>query len=144
MKADAKTEAAVKAVLNKLADGYTRRDLETLVAIFAPDPDNIMFGTQADEKRIGLAEIKAQAERDWSQTEANSIEYEWTSISAANGVAWVAADMTFEVKAEGQEMTLPGRLTAVLEQRGDQWLIVQSHFSLPAPGQEGESFPPEL
>lgn len=52
--------------------------------------------------------------------------------------------MTFEVKAEGQEMTLPGRLTAVLEQRGDQWLIVQSHFSLPAPGQEGESFPPEL
>jgi uncharacterized protein (TIGR02246 family) len=144
MKADAKTEAAVKAVLNKMAEGYARRDIETLAAIFAPDPDNIMFGTQADEKRIGPAEIKAQAERDWSQTEAGSIEFEWASISAANGVAWVAADITFKVKVEGQEMALPGRLTAVLEQRRDQWLIVQSHFSLPAPGQEGESFSTEL
>jgi ketosteroid isomerase-like protein len=49
--------------------------------------------------------------------------------------------MTFKVKAGGQEMALPGRMTAVLEKRGDKWLFVQSHFSLPAAGQEGESFP---
>ena len=60
MKANATTEAAVRAVLNKLAEGYAKRDMETLVAIFAPDPDNVMFGTGAHEKRIGLAEIKAK------------------------------------------------------------------------------------
>jgi hypothetical protein len=33
-------------------------------------------------------------------------------------------------------------MTAVLEQRGDEWLLVQSHVSLPAPGQEeGDSVP---
>ncbi len=141
MKADAKTERAVMAVLNKLSEGYARHDWESLKAILAPDPDNIMFGTQADEKRVGLAEIQAQAERDWSQTEAGAIEYGWTLVSAAGPVAWVAADITFKAKVEGQELTLPGRLTAVLEKRGDEWLIAQSHFSLPAPGQEGESFP---
>lgn len=143
MKADAKTEAAVMAVLNKMAESYTGRDWEGLRATLAPDPDTVMFGTQADERRVGLAEIKTQAERDWSQTEAGSMEYGWSSISAAGPVAWAAAEMTFKVKVEGQELAFPGRLTAVLEKRGEQWLIVHSHFSMPAPGQEGESFPAE-
>ena len=141
MEADAQTEAEVMAVLNKLAESYTNRDWESLRAVLAPDPDVFMFGTQADEKRIGLAEIKAQAERDWSQTEAGSIDYGWNSVSAAGDIAWVASDVVFKATVEGQELTLPGRLTVVLEKRGGQWLILQSHFSFPAPGQEGESFP---
>ena len=142
MKADAKTEAAVKAALSKFAEGYTKRDLEGVLALFAPDSDVVMFGTGVDEKRVGLAEIKAQAERDWSQSEATSLTYGWTSVSAAGSVAWVAADVAFKAKVSGQEITLAGRLTGVLENRGDKWLIVQGHFSLPATGQaEGASFP---
>ena len=142
MKADAATEAAVTTVLNKLAEGYAKRDLAGILSLLAPDRDAVMFGTGADEKRIGLAEIKAQAERDWSQSEATSLTYGWTSVSAAGSVAWVAADLTFDVKAGGEELSFPGRVTMVLEQRGEKWLIVQSHFSLPAPSQEeGESFP---
>lgn len=45
MKADAMTEAAVKAVLDKVAEGYTRRDLALLLSAFAPDPDVVMYGT---------------------------------------------------------------------------------------------------
>lgn len=142
MKADARTEAAVKAVLDKVAEGYAKRDLALLRAAFAPDPDVVMYGTGADEKRIGLAEIQAQAERDWSQADATAMTYEWTSISAAGPVAWVAADAAFRMKAGGQEVTLPARLTCVLENRGQEWLIVQAHFSFPATGQaEGASFP---
>ncbi|MFO0794669.1 MAG: nuclear transport factor 2 family protein [Candidatus Brocadiaceae bacterium] len=142
MKADAKTEAAVIAVLSKFAEGYAKRDLEAVLALFAPDPDVVMFGTGADEKRVGLAEIKAQAERDWSQSEGASLTYGWTSVSAAGSVAWVAADANFKAKVGGQEITLAGRLTGVLENRGGKWLMVQGHFSLPATAQaEGESFP---
>ncbi len=142
MKADAKTEKEVLAVLNKLAEGYARRDLNGVLALCAPDPDHVMYGTGVDEKRIGLAEIKAQAERDWSQTEAAALEFSWTSVSAAGNVAWLAADATFKATAAGQELAFPARLTAVLERRGDKWLFVQSHFSFPASGQaEGEAFP---
>jgi uncharacterized protein (TIGR02246 family) len=144
MKADPITEAAVKAVLDKVAEGYARRDLALLLSAFAPDPDVVMYGTGADEKRIGFAEVQAQAERDWSQTESASVTYEWTSISAAGSVAWAATDASFNLKADGQEMTLPARITFVLEQREGQWLIVQGHFSFPATGQaEGEAFPQE-
>jgi uncharacterized protein (TIGR02246 family) len=142
MKADAKTEAAVKAVLNKLAEGYARRDMPLLRTVFAPDSDVLMYGTGADEKRLGFAEIQKQAERDWSQTETASLSYKWISVSAAGSVAWAATDAVLEVKAGGQKMTLPLRITFVLEKRIDEWLIVQAHFSVPAASQaEGASFP---
>ena len=142
MKADATTESAVKAVLDKVADAYARRDLALLRAAFAPDPDVVMYGTGADEKRVGLAQIQAQVERDWSQAEAAAVTYESISVSAAGAVAWAAADAAFRLKAAGQEMTLPARITFVLEKRGAQWLVVHAHFSVPAAGQaEGESYP---
>ena len=142
MKADRKTEAEVVAALNKLSEGYTRRDMNGLLALLAPDPDVFIFGTGADERRVGLAEIRAQFERDWSQSEAASLQWGERSVSAAGAVAWVATDATFNVKAAGQEITLPGRMTCVLEKRGDKWLILQAHLSMPLAGQaEGESFP---
>jgi uncharacterized protein (TIGR02246 family) len=142
MKADANTEAAVKAVINKVAEAYATRNIDTLLACFAPDPDAIMYGTGADEKRTGRAEVKTQAERDWAQSESSRINYETVLVSAAGSVAWAAVDGAFQVKAGGQEFEMPARITYVLEKRGDQWLIVHSHFSTPAAAQaEGESFP---
>lgn len=142
MKADAMTEMAVKAVLNKVAEGYSRRNMDILKACFAQDPDVVMYGTGADERRIGLAEIQAQAERDWSQSDSASMKYTWTSVSASGPLAWVAADAIFDAKVDGQAISLPVRITCVMEKRGANWLIVQAHFSFPAMDQaEGESFP---
>ena len=144
MKADAMTESAVKTVLDKVTEGYAKRDISLLLSAFAPDPDVVMYGTGADEKRIGLTGIQAQAERDWSQSESASVTYDWISVSSAGSVAWAATDASFNLKADGQEMTLRARITFVLENRREQWLIVQAHFSFPAAGQgEGESFPVE-
>jgi ketosteroid isomerase-like protein len=53
----------------------------------------------------------------------------------------VAGRATVQARVDGQDLTLTGRFTAVLEQRGDRWLLVQTHFSLPAAEQaEGQSF----
>jgi ketosteroid isomerase-like protein len=142
MKADAKTEAEIKALLTRLTDSYEKRDLEGFMACFAPDPDTVLYGTGADEKRIGPAEIQIQAQRDWDQTEAISMAFGWTSVSAAGPVAWAAIDGSFNIRAGGQEFTIPARVSFVLERRDDRWLIVHSHSSAPAAGQEeGESIP---
>jgi ketosteroid isomerase-like protein len=142
MQANKETESAVMAVFDRFREAYELRDEQALLSVVAPDPDIVMFGTGVDEKRIGPAEILAQAKRDWAQSEATSLDIGWHQISATGAVAWLAADVAFKVKAASQEMTLPGRLTAVFEQRNSEWLLVQSHFSLPTPGQaEGESFP---
>jgi ketosteroid isomerase-like protein len=142
MKADAQTEAAVLATLEEYKQAYEQRDMDRLLALFAPDPDVVLWGTGADEKRMGLAEIRAQAERDWAQSEAFSLEWGWSSVSAAGSVAWVAVDVVGHVRVGGQEVHLPLRVSAVLEHRGARWLWMQAHASLPAPEQAaGDSFP---
>lgn len=142
MIADDQIDAAVRNVMDKFAESYTKRNLEGVLALFAPDDDVVLFGTGADEKRIGLAEIRRQVERDWSQSEAAVMSYGWISISASGSVAWMSADVTYNATIGGQELTLEGRLTNVLENRHGNWLIVQLHFSLPVSEQEeGESFP---
>lgn len=142
MKADAQTEAAVLATLEEFKQAYEGRNMERFLAVFAPDPDVVLWGTGADEKRVGLAEIRAQAERDWAQSQAFTFEWAWTSVSAAGSVAWMSVDVIGHASAGGQEMQLPLRASAVLEQRGGRWLWMQAHLSLPAQEQaEGESFP---
>jgi len=142
MKANAKTEAAVMGVLNKFMETYQKRDIEGLMSLFPPDDDQIMFGTGADEKRVGRDQIKFQAERDWSQTESLAFNFTWHQISAAGSVAWVAAEGQGQGKAGDQEFQFPLRMTSVLEQRGDEWFLLQSHVSLPSPAQEeGDSVP---
>lgn len=142
MKANAKTEAAVLDVMNKFLETYQERDIDGLMAVFAPDDDQVMFGTGIDEKRIGREQIRFQAERDWAQTEALTFNFNWHHISAAGPVAWVASEGIGKGQAGGQTFEFPLRMTAVFEQRGDQWLVVQSHVSLPSPAQEeGDSVP---
>jgi uncharacterized protein (TIGR02246 family) len=131
MKADNVTEKAVKAVLDKFAESYAKRDLKSAMSLIAPDADVVIYGTGADEKRVGPKEIKAQFERDWSQIEDPALEYNWTSISAAGNVTWAAIDAVLKAKVEGKSMKFPSRITMVLEKRADKWLIVQGHFSFP-------------
>ena len=142
MRANTKTETAVMGVLNKFMETYQKRDIEGLMSLFSPDDDQVMFGTGADEKRIGRDQIRFQAERDWSQTEALAFNFTWHQISAAGSVAWLAAEGLGQGKAGDQEFEFPVRMTSVLEQRGDKWYLVQSHVSLPSPAQEeGDSVP---
>ena len=40
--------------------------IEGFVVLFVPDEDVFLYGTGPDEKHLGLAEIRIQAERDWA------------------------------------------------------------------------------
>jgi ketosteroid isomerase-like protein len=128
--ADATTEAAVKAVLDRLVEVYVTRDVELLRAVFAPDPEVVMFSPGAGRRFVGLPEIVAKAESDWARSDSASLTYRRTSVSAAGSVAWAAVDADFTVEAGGQETTLPVHITFVLEDRGGRWLIVHAHYSL--------------
>ena len=142
MKADPKTEAAVMNVVKQCFEAFTKRDLDSCLAFFAPDPDVVVIGTGGDEKCIGLAEIKVILERAFAQFEDASFNFGWHSVSAAGSLAWVAADIILHVKSSDREISEQVRLTVMLEQRGDRWLIIQWHDSVPDREQaEGESFP---
>jgi len=141
VKAEGNVDKAVRSILQDFSDAYQKRNIEDLIDCFSPDGDVLLYGTGADEKRLGVAEIRSQAERDWAQTESASIVFDWMSISAAGEVAWVAVDGAFNLRIDGQDLALPARITFVLERRDGKWLIAHAHFSIPsASQQEGESF----
>ncbi len=142
MKANEKTEADVLNTMNKYMDAYQKRDIDELMRLFAPDDDQVHFGTGADERRIGRDQLKIQAEQDWSQTDALNFNITWHQISAAGPVAWIAAEGLGQGQAGGQSFEFPVRMTGVLEKRGNEWLVVHSHTSLPSPAQDdGDSVP---
>lgn len=139
MKADVQTTLEVEAAIKKLTEAYKVRSLKDLMERFVPDADVVLYGTGADEKRIGPEQVRTQVERDWAQTESIEMSFVWKSISAAGPVAWVAADGAFKIRAAGQDMVLPTRASLVLVKRGGEWLVVHAHFSTPAPGQDAGS-----
>jgi len=141
MRADPNIEAAVVNVVKQSLEAFTKRDLDVILAFFAPDPDVIVIGTGGDEKGVGLAEIRKILERAFAQFEEASFKFGWHSVSAAGSVALLAADVILYVKTSDRQITEQVRLTVVLEQRGNRWLIMQWHDSLPAAGQkEGQAF----
>ena len=141
MQASPQTHAAVEATLSQWADAYSKRDLDRALALIAPDDDVVGIGTGQDEWRIGTEEFKAQLERDLSQAEALSVAYEPLVVSEAGAVAWVAGRARVQARVDGQDLALAGRFTAVLEHRDDRWLLMQTHFSVPAADQaEGRSY----
>jgi len=141
MRADPETEAAVVNVVKKGFEAFTKKDLDAVLAFFAPDPDVIVIGTGRDEKGIGPAEIRKILGRAIGQFEEASFEFGWHSVSVAGSVVTLAADVTLYVKTSDRQLTEQIRLTIVLERRGDRWLVIQWHDSLPAAGQkEGQAF----
>jgi ketosteroid isomerase-like protein len=131
MKADAKTEAEVMATLDRFIKAYHGKHLEGILRLFAPDRDVVFYGNGEDEKSLGIAGIRDQAEHDWSQSASVSLEVKWSSVSSAGPVAWLAADIEVHAGVGGMEMSIPARLTAVLEKRSGEWLFMQWHSSLP-------------
>jgi hypothetical protein len=62
---------------------------------------------------LGLAALRTQAERDWAQSEAGTFIYDWTTVSAAKAVAWLAVEGRVQATVGGQALSFPARLTAV-------------------------------
>lgn len=133
--------APLQEALGRFTSSYARRDLAACLACFAQKGPLVAFGTGADEKRIGLDQIREQFERDWAQSEKASIEITWSSSSVVGPFAWVAANCHLRFCAGGVEGMLPGRASVVFESLAGTWLIRHLHISVPMGGQEaGNSF----
>lgn len=144
MKADKKVEVEIRNLLEKMAEAYRKKDIGSVMSCYAIGSDVVSYGTGKDEKYIGQEQMRKAYERDFAQSESVALAFDWLAISTnrTRNVAWFASDITVRAKVSGKEVTLPCRLTGVMEKRSGSWLIVQGHFSLPAAEQpEGQSFP---
>ena len=135
MKVDPDVEAAVLATIKASWDAYRRRAVDEVLSYYTSDADLVAVGTGGEERFVGPDSLKAGLVHDFSQGHDADLTIAWASVSGTGNVAWVAADCIAEVTAGIRKVTVPCRLTAVLEQKGGKWLIMQTHFSLPTGGQ---------
>jgi class 3 adenylate cyclase/ketosteroid isomerase-like protein len=145
MKADPETEAEILRIMETSARAIDEGDVEYALSHMAPDADVVVYGTGADEKRIGKEHLHTLAERDLDQAAFASQRVVWHSVSVSRdgSVAWVAADVESSALVEGRYITFDIRFTGVLERREGSWLFVQQHASMPGHA-EGRSFPSAL
>ncbi len=143
MKADPETSAEVKKAFLGMWKAYECKDLEGVLAGYAPDPDTVVLGSGPDEIYVGPRQARKGLKRDFEQSQDVHVKLSGVRVSAAGKVAWLSANCTFLAHNEkGAGVVLAGRISAVLEKRRSQWLVAQSHFSMPYGEQdEGRSFP---
>ena len=126
--------------LRALFRTYKERDLDGLIELLAPDAESVVLGLGPDvghswwdDDASGREVTRALLELGWSGSESASIELNWHKVSVVGQVAWVSARVTVR-RRPGRSQGWPGRLTAVLEFRNQQWLFQQVHVSLPKIG----------
>jgi len=143
MKTDEATRNEVTSVLNKLADALKTKDLEAFMKLFANEPNMLTIGLEEKELNVGNNSLKDRMKKTFEEAHSISLKYGWTSVKANGDAAWVASNTTYTIKKKGkQEVTIPARMTGVLEKISGNWLWTQHHFSTPIPI-EAPDAPPE-
>ncbi len=142
MKADAKIRGEVLKVFKGMWKAYQDKDLAGVLSFYVPDAGLLVLGTGADERYAGIKAVTRGMKRDFAQSQGVRVKMTKVSVSAAGKVAWMASNLQVKAVTDQGEVVMEGRFTAVLEKRGKNWLIAQSHLSVPMAAQEpGQSFP---
>ncbi len=128
-------------VMDDYGKACGKKDVNALMDMFAPEEDIVNIGTQGDEWWVGRAALRRGFERMFAEAEGITVRYEDLTGASAGPVCWFSAKVTFGMTVDGRRMTITGRNSGVLVERGGRWLIAQSHFSIPAPGAVGSSIP---
>jgi ketosteroid isomerase-like protein len=138
---DDSVTSEVHALFQRWMGYYNAKDVDALVSLASGD-DIMLVGTGVDEVRFGLAEFRAQAERDFSQADDVDISFDNLRVIAAGDAAFAYCDIHITGSAGGEAFEMSGlRFTSGLIRTGQGWRIAQVHLSAPNVGQaEGSSF----
>lgn len=135
------TVEQIEGVIQAWLDAYEAKDVEALLDLAVGDEVQLV-GTGADEMRFGLDGYRAQAERDFAQSDELRVSVANLRVSTVGDAGFVCCEAHVSASAGGETSDLPGlRMTAGLVRTDQGWRLAQVHLSAPASGQqEGSSF----
>jgi len=143
MKASEKVRHDVLKAMDDAMKAYADRDMEKALSCYAKDNDFVSIGTGKDEIMRGPEEMKKALQEVYEQTEKFSFKSKVFEVSACGDVAWVSGAGIYDIVAEGEKIKMEGRFTVIFERRDGKWLMVHSHYSLPAEQDDGSVLPEE-
>lgn len=139
---DDKIQKAICNLLEEYSQAYHDKDIERILKLFVDSEELVVIGTGDDEWVNGINELKSGFERDFDQADSINVKFRDISISSSGNVAWISGHMNMDATVGGQDIYLPGRLTAVVLNKNEKWLFANLHYSLPCDLQEeGKAWP---
>ena len=126
----------VKQVIEDSIGWAMTKDLDRLLQIFANDDDLLIWWVSSTSGADGIDDLEETARTVWMTPDFRATRFEFRDVrirfSEDGKVAWFSCVLDDCGIWKGEEhCTLDIRETGVLEKRGDQWTIVQSHASWP-------------
>jgi hypothetical protein len=126
----------VKAVIEDSIGWAIDKDLNRLLQIFANDDDLLIWWVSSKAGAGSIDDLKKTAETVWMTSDFKATRFEFRDVrirfSIDGSMAWYACELDDCGTWKGEEFCASNvRNTGVLEKRGDQWTIVQSHASWP-------------
>ncbi|HEY3260659.1 MAG TPA: nuclear transport factor 2 family protein [Pseudonocardiaceae bacterium] len=122
---------AILNLLERLNQGFARRDVQQVLDLFAPDPETTFIGSEADELATGPTQLRNLLESLFARPETYHWRWGQLHTNTAGQTAWLVTQATLLVDGP-QPIELPYRMTLILQRRGTTWLIVHYHGSEPA------------
>lgn len=126
--------AKVALVLEKYRLANETQKIELLREVWAPVDDIVVFGTNSDEKLLGWEAIKDVIEVQFTTFKDTyiSVRDQVIKVNETGNTAWFSEVLSYNYIYEGKAVKYEGlRFTGVLEKIDGDWLIVQSHISIP-------------
>ena len=127
------TDAEIRSTLEKLYAAWSDLDPAKAAPFYAKDPDLTFFDV-APMKYNGWAEYAAGVPEAFAAYRSGKFTLnDDLRLHRQGNWAWATATWRAELtkKDGGSEEHLEGRYSAILEKRGNKWLIVHEHMSVP-------------
>ncbi|MBI9035164.1 MAG: nuclear transport factor 2 family protein [Bacteroidales bacterium] len=124
----------VELVLERYIIANETKDIDLVHQVWAPDKDIVVFGTESNEKLIGWEAIKRVVERQFDNFEDVYISAsdQVIKVNCHGNAAWFSEILDYNYTFNEKAYAFEGiRFTGVMEKQGEDWLIVQSHLSVP-------------
>lgn len=133
------SEAEVEATIEQFFHSMDTQDLELMETLSAHDAGMVHIGTDTGEIWTGWDELHAATIEQFEGLEYYEAEVKDLQINfaASGAVAWYAHRLDARIKSRGREEQVwkNARFTGVVERRDGQWVMVQTHVSLPESAQ---------
>ena len=125
------TDKEVIAFLNGYGEAYCRKDLNAIDTMIDKVTGPMFIGTGKNEMLITTDSFTSFLKKDWATIDTMSWSYNMIKIQHDGNVAWFISEVTYSIKINGTYGTFLLRFSGVLVKRNGNWLLSQSHISMP-------------
>ncbi|SMO47305.1 nuclear transport factor 2 family protein [Fodinibius sediminis] len=141
MPAISKMKNEIRATIEQFFTALDKQEFKLMNNIIAHDTEMVHIGTDRDEIWKGWQVLRTATVEQFKELEYYDADIKnlQINLSDTGQVAWYAHLLDARIKSNGREHRwLDARFTGVLEKRNGQWVLVQTHVSLPEAKQTRE------